>query len=123
MLGVVSRKVSGSALRTSAVAKNIRFSSGGIPANTEQAWGREKFELEEQAAGRVAFNNDPIIPPTNAGTKENPIMVMSGLSVRAVGYEDPNTHQLNWFNLSRGPVHYIPSIGLHFKMQVVSNHY
>ena len=36
--------------------------------------------------------------------------------MRTVGYEDPETHQLVWFNLKRGPLHYVPSIGLYFKL-------
>jgi hypothetical protein len=33
------------------------------------------LKLDAEAAGEVAFNNEPIIPDTNAGTKENPILV------------------------------------------------
>ena len=43
--------------------------------------------------------------------------VPSGLDSRTVGYEDPATHQLVWFNLAKGPLHYIPDIGLYFKMK------
>jgi hypothetical protein len=45
--------------------------------------------------------------------------VPSGADVRAVGYEDPASHQLNWFNLRKGPLHYVPSIGLYFKLQEI----
>jgi len=35
---------------------------------------------------------------------------------RAVGYEDPSSGQLEWFNLDKGKLHYIPKIGLYFKL-------
>lgn len=45
------------------------------------------------------------------------MQVPSSANVRAVGFEDPNSHQLNWFNLTRGKIHYVPSIGLHFSLE------
>eukprot|EP01038_Epipyxis_sp_PR26KG_P005807 gene5807-8013_t len=86
-----------------------------IPTDKEQQWGRRKEEMDAEAAG-TGFNRDPIIPPADAGTKENPILVPSYASSRAVGYEDPLTHQLAWFNLAKGPLHFVPSIGLYFKL-------
>ena len=47
------------------------------------------------------------------------LQVPSGLAERTVGYEDPSTHQLVWFNLAKGPLHYIPDIGLYFKLKPV----
>ena len=47
----------------------------GIPRDKEQAFGREKEELDALAAGEVGFNTDPIVPEASAGTKENPILV------------------------------------------------
>jgi len=49
-----------------------------IPTDKEQQAGRRKEELDAEAAGDVGFNNEPIIPPYNAGTKENPILVRGG---------------------------------------------
>lgn len=46
-----------------------------IPTDNEQQYGRRKEEMEAEAAGDVGFNRDPIIPPDEAGTKENPILV------------------------------------------------
>lgn len=46
-----------------------------IPSDKEQQTGRRKEELDAEAAGVVGFNKDPIIPPVDAGTKENPILV------------------------------------------------
>ena len=46
-----------------------------IPTDAEQQAGRRKEELDAEAAGQVGFNRDPIVPSSNAGTKENPIVV------------------------------------------------
>eukprot|EP01035_Chromulina_nebulosa_P018294 gene18294-23976_t len=90
-----------------------------VSSDEEQQAGRRLEELQEANAGRDAFNRDPIIPDAKAGTKENPILVPSGLHSRVVGYEDPNCHQVLWFNLKEGPIHYIPTIGLYFKLKAV----
>ena len=42
--------------------------------------------------------------------------VPSGLNERVVGYECPEAHQLMWFNLTKGPLHYIPSLDKYFKL-------
>ena len=65
---------------------------------------------------RRIFSRDPIVPPADQGTKENPILVPSAEHERAVGYEDPDAGQLVWFTLTKGPVHYVPDIDLYFKM-------
>eukprot|EP00428_Durinskia_dybowskii_P066297 CAMPEP_0170384158 /NCGR_PEP_ID=MMETSP0117_2-20130122/15851_1 /TAXON_ID=400756 /ORGANISM="Durinskia baltica, Strain CSIRO CS-38" /LENGTH=92 /DNA_ID=CAMNT_0010639893 /DNA_START=140 /DNA_END=418 /DNA_ORIENTATION=+ len=88
-----------------------------IPKDSEQQTGRRKEELDALAAGDVGFNRDPIIPADDAGSKENPILVPSGAHLRAVGFEDPSTHQLKWFNLRAGNLHFVPSIGLYFKLK------
>ena len=46
-----------------------------IPTDREQQTGRRREEIDAESAGDVGFNNEPIVPPSNAGTKENPIMV------------------------------------------------
>ena len=90
-----------------------------IPTDKEQQWGRRKEEIDAEEAGDVGFNNEPIIPAADAGTKENPIVVPSGMGERTVGYEDPITHQLVWFNLGPNKLHYVPDIGLYFKLKAV----
>eukprot|EP00607_Mallomonas_marina_P007765 CAMPEP_0182417294 /NCGR_PEP_ID=MMETSP1167-20130531/1724_1 /TAXON_ID=2988 /ORGANISM="Mallomonas Sp, Strain CCMP3275" /LENGTH=103 /DNA_ID=CAMNT_0024590725 /DNA_START=117 /DNA_END=428 /DNA_ORIENTATION=+ len=87
-----------------------------IPTDDQQA-GRRRQELDAEAAGGVAFNRDPIIPASDAGTKENPILVPSGEHSRVVGYEDPDTHALSWFRMDAGKLHYVPDIGLYFKIK------
>ena len=42
--------------------------------------------------------------------------VPSALDERVVGYECPEVHQLFWFNMTKGPLHYIPSIDKYFKL-------
>ena len=141
-----------------------------IPTDREQQAGRRKEELDAEAGGGVGFNRDPIVPASDAGTKENPILVRrtarvfclllrcvshsstlslslslslthplslslshalsqslsalclqvpSGVHCRVVGYEDPATHQLVWFNLNAGPLHYVPDVGLYFKLKKI----
>lgn len=51
------------------------YTGGGIPTDAEQQGGRRKIELDAIAKGEVAFNVDPVIPPIEAGTYENPILV------------------------------------------------
>ncbi len=47
-----------------------------IPTDKEQQWGRRKEELDAQASGEIAFDHEQsIVPPADAGTKENPILV------------------------------------------------
>jgi len=46
-----------------------------IPTDREQQAGRRKEELDAEAAGGIGFNRDPLVPASDAGTKENPIQV------------------------------------------------
>lgn len=59
---------------TSVVARNFSEKLD-IPTDKEQQYGRRREELEAEEQGMVGFNRDPIIPPQDAGTKENPILV------------------------------------------------
>jgi len=87
-----------------------------IPTDSQQS-GRRRLEIDAAAAGVVAFNRDPIIPPQDAGTKENPILVPSGEHSRVVGYEDPTTHSIFWFKMDAGKLHFLPNLGLYFKIK------
>ena len=49
------------------------------------------------------------------------MQVPSAMHARTVGYEDPYTHQLVWFNLEKGPLHYIPDIGLYFQLKATGD--
>ena len=57
------------------VARGFAAEALTIPTDKEQQGGRRKEELDAEAAGSVGFNRDPIVPLSNAGTKENPILV------------------------------------------------
>jgi Cytochrome c oxidase subunit Vb len=90
-----------------------------IPTDREQQAGRRLEEILDQDAGGVGFNLEPIIPDAAQGTESNPILVPSREPRRAVGYEDPVSHQLVWFNLYPDKLTYVRDIGLYFKIQRV----
>lgn len=46
-----------------------------IPTDKDQQAGRRREEIDAEAVGQVGFNRDPIVPPADAGTRENPILV------------------------------------------------
>jgi hypothetical protein len=48
-----------------------------IPTDAEQQHGRRKEELDAEAVGDVGFYNTSLVPHADAGTKENPIMVIN----------------------------------------------
>lgn len=78
MLSVVARRAFPKVVSSTPKAFAFRAFSAEkltIPVDNEQQTGRRKEEMEAEAAGDVGFNRDPIIPPDNAGTKENPILV------------------------------------------------
>eukprot|EP00611_Tribonema_gayanum_P023237 TRINITY_DN4847_c0_g1_i1.p1 TRINITY_DN4847_c0_g1~~TRINITY_DN4847_c0_g1_i1.p1 ORF type:complete len:151 (-),score=32.19 TRINITY_DN4847_c0_g1_i1:121-507(-) len=62
------------------------------------------------------FNDQALMPPAGSGTREKPIEVPSRLDVRTVGYEDPETHAIYWFNLKAGKVHHVTPIDMYFKL-------
>jgi hypothetical protein len=45
--------------------------------------------------------------------------VPSAMHSRTIGYENPATHQLLWFDLAEGPLHFIPDINLYFKLKKI----
>lgn len=92
-----------------------------IPVDIDHQGGRRKEELEAELRGETRFNRDPIVPPADAGTETNPILVPSSEEMRAVGFEDPETHQLVWFRLYKNKLTFVPSISLFFKMQVIES--
>lgn len=46
-----------------------------IPTDREQQAGRRKNELDAEEKGVTIYNRDPIVPKSDQGTKENPILV------------------------------------------------
>jgi hypothetical protein len=51
------------------------FSEKTIKSDVEHQAGRRKEEMDAESSGDVGFNRDPIVPPVDAGTRENPIKV------------------------------------------------
>ena len=78
MIRSISKVFVNSSSRKSAALlsrRSLAYTGGGIPTDAEQQGGRRKMELDAIARGEVGFNVDPIIPPVDAGTLENPILV------------------------------------------------
>lgn len=72
-------------------------------------------ELEE--ANSDGYNDLGLVPPVGSGTFASPILVPSRRSTRAVGYVDPTSHAVFWFNINNdGNTYYIKDLGLFFKM-------
>jgi len=91
-----------------------------IPSDEDRQVGRRKDEIDAAKQGVSLFNRDPITPPSDQGTYENPIMVPCGVSERACGFIDPTTHSVMWFNLQRNHIHYVDELNMFFKMDDVS---
>ncbi|CEO98426.1 C2H2-type domain-containing protein [Plasmodiophora brassicae] len=75
-----------------------------IPANIEQATGRELLELQAEAQGAQAFDREPARGPF--GTKEAPALIPSGKHARIVGCVGPpdDEHMPLYFELTDGPM-------------------
>eukprot|EP00934_Nitzschia_sp_Nitz4_P004986 Nitzschia sp. Nitz4//scaffold10_size219509//19608//20328//NITZ4_001396-RA/size219509-augustus-gene-0.261-mRNA-1//-1//CDS//3329532824//4976//frame0 len=58
-----------------------------------------------------------LVPPEGTGTFASPILIPSRKPTRAVGYEDPTSHSMMWFNIHNdNNTYYIKDLGLFFKM-------
>lgn len=55
-----------------------------IMTDKEQQTGRRKEELDAAEEGYDKFNNSSIVPPSDAGSWENPIEVKSRLHLRRI---------------------------------------
>lgn len=100
-------------LRRSIVAS--RTFASGIPNIDEHAVGRERAEIDEEKAGVVLFNRDPLDTDEAQGnSKDDPILVPSFHDVRPVGVSHNDSSYVFWFNLAKGKVHYVPSIEKYF---------
>ena len=75
-------------------------------------------ELDELEDSNVdGYNDLGLVPPVGSGTYASPILVPSRRSTRAVGYIDPESHAVFWFNINNdGNSYYIKDLGLFFKM-------
>jgi len=72
-------------------------------------------EMEEK--NMDGYNELGLVPPEGAGSFASPILIPSRMDARAVGYEDPTTHAMFWFNIQNdNNTYYIKDLGLFFKM-------
>ena len=63
------------------------------------------------------YNDLGLVPPEGTGTYASPILVPSRRATRAVGYVDPDSHAVFWFNVHNDDnTYYIKDLGLFFKM-------
>merc|ERR1711862_159422 len=75
----------------------------------------ELDDLEEKNA--EGYNDLGLVPPEGSGTYSSPILIPSRYDYRAVGYQDPETHAMYWFNIRNDDnTYYIKDLGLFFKM-------
>lgn len=75
-------------------------------------------DLDELEAKTLdGYNDLGLVPPEGTGTFASPILIPSRRSTRAVGYVDPVTHAVMWFNIHNDDnTYYIKDLGLFFKM-------
>lgn len=79
-------------------------------------------DLDEVEEAQAGFQEAGLTPPENAGTFANPILIPSRLHERVVGYTDPLTHAVFWFNIQDdGNHYYIKDLGLFFKMLKITD--
>merc|ERR1719162_454593 len=72
-------------------------------------------EMEEK--NMEGYNELGLVPPEGAGCFKSPILIPSRMDSRAVGYEDPTTHAMYWFNIHNDDnTYFIKDLGLFFKM-------
>lgn len=72
-------------------------------------------EMEEK--NMEGYNDLGLVPPDGAGTFASPILIPSRYDERTVGYVDPETHAMFWFNIHNdNNAYYIKDLGLFFKM-------
>lgn len=72
-------------------------------------------ELEEK--NMEGYNDLGLVPPEGSGTYSSPILIPSRYDTRQVGYQDPETHAMYWFNIHNdNNTYYIKDLGLFFKM-------
>eukprot|EP00299_Pterocystis_sp_00344_P010476 c4685_g1_i1.p2 GENE.c4685_g1_i1~~c4685_g1_i1.p2 ORF type:complete len:126 (-),score=22.69 c4685_g1_i1:432-809(-) len=86
----------------------------------EHSTGLERAELEAELKGETLFDRRGLVGPF--GTRENPVVVPSSNSRRAVactGGAGHDEHELLWFNLFEGHKHICPDCGQFFVLKRV----
>ena len=85
--------------------------------NKQQAIEFDLIMDELEAKTLDGYNDLGLVPPEDTGTFSSPILVPSRRACRAVGYVDPQSHAVFWFNIHNdGNTYYIKDLGLFFKM-------
>jgi hypothetical protein len=93
------------------------LSNKTLPDIQDHAVGRQKYELDLESEGVIAFNRDPIeTDETMGNSKDDPIMVPSFENTRAVGISHNDSSYVMWFNLTKGKVHHVPDFGKYFML-------
>ncbi|RHY02743.1 hypothetical protein DYB30_002629 [Aphanomyces astaci] len=89
-----------------------------VPNSIEQITvGRQGEELKLAEEGVELFNRDPIASEESQGnSKDDPILVPSWNSTRAVGISHNDSPYIVWFNLEEGKVHHVPRFNKYFKL-------
>lgn len=109
-----------------ATDRDRKLKKGNIPDFIPEDLKKEMDELEidniedldELEEGNYdGYNDLGLVPPVGSGTFTSPILIPSRRSTRAVGYTDPVSHAIYWFNINNdGNAYYIKDLGLFFKM-------
>lgn len=100
--------------RRSAALASRSFASG-IPSIEKHAVGRQLEEIEAEELGYDRFNRDALDTSEAQGnSKDDPILVPSFHTKRAVGISHNDSSYLYYFNLEKGKVHYLPAIEKYF---------
>lgn len=75
-------------------------------------------DLDELEAKTLdGYNDLGLVPPVGTGTFSSPILIPSRRASRAVGYVNPISHAVCWFNIYNDEnTYYIKDLGLFFKM-------
>lgn len=92
---------------------------GVIPSDDDQATGREREELKALAQGKEYFNRQPIRMQKGQGTFANPVLIPSEEPARIVGQVPKGQDGPIWFEVTNEGVHYVPELGLHYKLQKI----
>ena len=84
-------RLAAAAARPRVAARALAGSDGKIPEDINQQAGRRLEEMKYELPGRARSqrSRDPIVPPADQGTKENPILVPSAEHERAGGLRGP----------------------------------
>ena len=109
-----------------ATDRDRKLKKGNIPDFIPDDLKKELDELEIdniedldelEAKNFDGYNDLGLVPPAGTGTFASPILVPSRRSTRAVGYIDPASHAVMWFNIHNDDnTYYIKDLGLFFKM-------